>query len=73
VLDSSTPTVSEEIESQATYAFSAFPDKTAEAVEVVSEAHEIAIRVIVAGEFRFGIERSRYRDAYERWLRRMPD
>ena len=46
-----------------TNALSAYLDKTAAAVEVVSEASEIAIPVIVAGEFAFGIAQSRHREA----------
>jgi tRNA(fMet)-specific endonuclease VapC len=56
-----------------TNALSAFLDKTAEAVELVSEARELAIPVIVAGEFAFGIAQSRHREAYERSLQRMLD
>jgi len=56
-----------------TSALSAFLDGTLEAVEVVSEARELAIPVIVAGEFAFGIAQSRHREAYERSLQRMLD
>jgi tRNA(fMet)-specific endonuclease VapC len=56
-----------------TNALSAYLDKTAAAVEIISEASEIAIPVIVAGEFAFGIAQSRHRDAYERSLQRMLD
>ena len=56
-----------------TNALSAYLDRTAEAVEIVSEAPEIAIPVIVAGEFVYGISQSRHRDAYERSLQRMLD
>ncbi len=54
-----------------TNALSAFLDRAPQAVEIVSEARELAIPVIVAGEFAFGIARSRYRDAYEASLERM--
>lgn len=54
-----------------TNALSAYLDNTAAVVEIVSRASEIAIPVIVAGEFGFGIGRSRYREAYERSLQRM--
>jgi predicted nucleic acid-binding protein len=54
-----------------TNALSAYLDKTAAAVEIVSEANEIAIPVIVAGEFAFGIAQSRHRATYERSLNRM--
>ena len=56
-----------------TLALSADPDKTPETVEVVSGARELAIPVIVAGEFAFGIAQSRHREAYERPLERMLD
>jgi len=56
-----------------TNALSAYFDKTPGVAEVVSEAREIAIPVIVAGEFAFGIAQSRHREAYERSLRRMLD
>jgi tRNA(fMet)-specific endonuclease VapC len=56
-----------------TNALSAYLDKTPEAVKIVSEAGELAIPVIVAGEFAFGIAQSRHREAYERSLQRMLD
>ena len=56
-----------------TNALSAYLDRTPEAVKIVSEEREIAIPVIVAGEFAFGIAQSRHRDAYERSLQRMLD
>ncbi len=56
-----------------TNALSAYLDRTPEAVQVVSEALELAIPVIVAGEFAFGIALSRHREAYERALQRMLD
>ena len=40
---------------------------------MVSEAGELAIPVIVAGEFAFGIAQSRHREVYERALQRMLD
>ena len=54
-----------------TKALSAYLDRTKEAVDVVSEAPDLAIPVIVAGEFAFGIAQSRHREAYERSLQRM--
>ena len=54
-----------------TNALSAYLDRTKEAVDVVSEAPDLAIPVIVAGEFAFGIAQSRHREAYERSLQRM--
>lgn len=56
-----------------TNALSAYLDGRSEAVEMVSEARELAIPVIVAGEFAFGIAQSRHRESYERALQRMLD
>ena len=56
-----------------TNALSAYLDRMPEAVEVVSQARELAIPVMVAGEFAFGIAQSRHREAYERSLERMLD
>jgi len=56
-----------------TNALSAYLDGVSEAVEIVSEARELAIPVIVAGEFAFGIAQSRHREVYERALQRMLD
>jgi predicted nucleic acid-binding protein len=56
-----------------TNALSAYLDRTPEAVKIVSEEREIAIPVMVAGEFAFGIAQSRHREAYERSLQRMLD
>jgi predicted nucleic acid-binding protein len=54
-----------------TNALSAYLDSTPAAIEIVSGARELAIPVIVAGEFAFGIAKSRHREAYERSLQRM--
>ena len=56
-----------------TNALSAYLDGIAEAVKMVSKAREVAIPVIVAGEFAFGIAQSRHREVYERALQRMLD
>lgn len=56
-----------------TNALSAYLDSTPQAIELVSEARELAIPVIVAGEFAFGIAQSRHREAYELSLERMLD
>jgi len=56
-----------------TNALSAYLDNAPEAVEVVSGAGQLAIPVIVAGEFAFGIAQSRHREEYERSLQRMLD
>ena len=54
-----------------TNALSAYLDNVPQAVEIVREAQGIAIPVLVAGEFAFGIAHSRHRAAYERSLHRM--
>lgn len=54
-----------------TNALSAYLDKIPGAVRIISEAPELAIPVIVAGEYAFGIAQSRHREAYERSLQRM--
>ena len=56
-----------------TNALSAYLDGTPGAVEIASQARELAIPVIVAGEFAFGIGQSRHREAYERSLEGMLD
>ncbi len=40
---------------------------------MVADARQLAIPVIVAGEFSFGIAQSRHREVYERSLQRMLD
>lgn len=54
-----------------TNALSAYLDKVPKVIEIVSGARELAIPVIVAGEFAFGIAQSRYRESYEESLQRM--
>ena len=54
-----------------TNALSAYLDQTPEAVEIVSDAREVAIPVIVAAEFAFGVAQSRHREAYQQSLERM--
>jgi tRNA(fMet)-specific endonuclease VapC len=56
-----------------TNALSAYLDGMPETVEIVAGAREIAIPVIVVGEFVFGIAQSRHREAYETSLQRMLD
>ncbi|MCX6594766.1 MAG: type II toxin-antitoxin system VapC family toxin [Acidobacteria bacterium] len=56
-----------------TNALSAYLDNMPEAVRMVSEARQVAVPVIVAGEFVFGIAQSRHREVYERSLERMLD
>ena len=38
------------------------------AVQQATRVHQIVIPVVVLGEYRFGIVRSRHRREYERWL-----
>ena len=56
-----------------TNALSAYLDSNPEAVTIVAEARQLAIPVVVAGEFSFGIAQSRHREVYERSLQRMLD
>lgn len=53
-----------------TNALSALLDKDAALLEAIRQSRELALPVIVLGEFRFGIGVSRHRDQYEAWLRR---
>jgi tRNA(fMet)-specific endonuclease VapC len=53
-----------------TNALSALLDKDRALLETIQESRELALPVIVLGEFRFGISVSRRRDEYEAWLRR---
>jgi predicted nucleic acid-binding protein len=51
-----------------TNALSAIADGDPAAVACIDRAPLVAIPVIVLGEFRYGIARSRYRAAYQTWL-----
>ncbi len=51
-----------------TNVLSAIADGEHGALEQLARAHEVSIPVIVLGEFRYGIARSRYRRQYEDWL-----
>ena len=53
-----------------TNAFSALLDRDSALLEVIRASRELALPVIVLGEFRFGITVSRRRDVYEAWLSR---
>jgi tRNA(fMet)-specific endonuclease VapC len=53
-----------------TNALSALLDKDAALLEAIRQSRELALPVIVLGEFRFGIDVSRRRDQYETCLRR---
>lgn len=54
-----------------TNALSAIAEGEPGAVAVFNRARRLAIPVIVLGEYRFGIAKSRYRVEYERWLQQM--
>lgn len=51
-----------------TNALSAAADDDPALIEVLGRADQIAIPVIVLGEYRYGIGQSRHRASYERWL-----
>lgn len=51
-----------------TNALSAFVDGDPALADVLRRARRAALPVIVLGEFRYGIARSRHRRAYEAWL-----
>ena len=53
-----------------TNALSALLDKDSALLDVIRASRELALPVIVLGEFRFGIGVSRQRDQYEAWLTR---
>lgn len=51
-----------------TNALSAAADDDADAISVLARAEQMAIPVIVIGEYRHGIAQSRNRASYEKWL-----
>jgi len=51
-----------------TNALSAAAEHDPSALKVVARAEQIAVPVIVLGEYRLGIAQSRYRASYENWL-----
>ena len=53
-----------------TNALSALLDKDAALLEVIEGSRELALPVIVLGEYRFGIAISKRRGEYEAWLAR---
>lgn len=53
-----------------TNALSALLDEEAELLEVIGHSRELALPVIVLGEYRFGIATSKRRHEYEAWLAR---
>ncbi len=54
-----------------TNALSAIAEGEPGAAKEFAHAGQVAIPVIVLGEYRFGIHRSRHRPEYERWLNEM--
>jgi len=54
-----------------TNALSAIAEGERKAVKEFTRADEVAIPVIVLGEYRFGVSQSRHKDEYERWLAKM--
>jgi predicted nucleic acid-binding protein len=54
-----------------TNALSAIAEGEREAAKQFARAVQVAIPVIVLGEFRFGIAHSRHQREYERWLEEM--
>lgn len=50
-----------------TNAVSALADGESEMEAILQSVQELAIQVIVLGEYRYGIARSRYRSRYENW------
>ena len=54
-----------------TNALSAIAEGATGATQQVSRAGQVAIPVIVLGEYRFGIAQSRHKREYERWLEEM--
>lgn len=51
-----------------TNAVSAWADGKEEFLRVLPANHRIALPVIVVGEYLWGLRKSRYREAFERWL-----
>jgi tRNA(fMet)-specific endonuclease VapC len=51
-----------------TNALSAAADRDPEVIAVLSGAEQLALPVIVLGEYRYGIAQSRYRGRYSNWL-----
>jgi len=51
-----------------TNALSAAADDDPDVIAILSRAEQIAIPVIVLGEYRYGIAQSRNRASYENWL-----
>lgn len=56
-----------------TNALSALADGSQKLLEAIGDAETLSIPVIVLGEFRFGVARSRYRARYREWLGELVD
>jgi tRNA(fMet)-specific endonuclease VapC len=54
-----------------TDALSAAADDDPAVIVLLARAEQMAIPVIVLGEYRYGIARSRHRSSYENWLTRL--
>jgi tRNA(fMet)-specific endonuclease VapC len=54
-----------------TNALSAIAEGEPSAANIFARARQVAIPVIVLGEYRFGIAQSRHKREYERWLEEM--
>lgn len=53
-----------------TNAFSAFADGDPALAGVIGKERELAVPVVVLGEYLYGIRHSRFRERYEEWLKR---
>lgn len=51
-----------------TNALSAAAEADSGVITIMGRARQVAVPVVVLGEFRFGIAQSRYRARYRRWL-----
>jgi tRNA(fMet)-specific endonuclease VapC len=54
-----------------TNALSAIADDDPDVIAFLARSDQIAIPVIVLGEYRYGVRQSRHRAAYEAWLREL--
>lgn len=52
-----------------TNALSAAADDNANVLAIIGKASELAVPVIVLGEYRYGVAQSRHRGLYESWLK----
>jgi tRNA(fMet)-specific endonuclease VapC len=51
-----------------TNALSAAAEATAAVIEILENSQQVALPVVVVGEYRYGIAQSRYRSRYVQWL-----